>query len=181
MKVYAAASVVPGIVLLVLAHPRAGAQQSAQDFPAALEACGPAKVQFDVKRDKYVVPPPQIPAGKALVYVFENISWLPYRGTTVRVGMDGTWIGATLPQTYLAFLVDPGIHHLCVRAQTSHWSPMEDGIALHQLNAESGKTYYFRTRISQPEGSALTLLDAVDDDEARLLLQTSDHATSHPK
>ena len=181
MKVRATAAIVSGLFLLALALPQAKAQQTAQDFPAAIAACGPAKLDFDVKPDKYVAPPPQVPAGKVLVYLFENVPRLPIHGVKVRVGVDGKWVGATEGETYLTFLVDPGVHHVCVRAQASGWNPMEDGIALHGLNAQPGKTYYFRTRISQPQGSATTLLDAVDDDQAQLLLQTSTHATSHPK
>ena len=181
MKVRTAAAIASGIFLLALVHPKARAQQTAQDIPAAIAACGPAKIQFDVKADKYVAPPPQVPAGKALVYLFENIPRLPLHGATVRVGVDGKWVGATEGETYLTFLVDPGVHHLCVWSKANSWNPMEDGIALHGLNAEPGKTYYFRTRISQSKDSATTLLDAVDDDEAQLLLQTSAHATSHPK
>jgi hypothetical protein len=173
MKARAAASILSGLILLALALPQAKAQQTAQDFPAAIAACGPAKLDFDVKPDKYVAPPPQVPSGKVLVYLFENVARLPFHGVTVRVGVDGKWVGATEGETYLTFLVDPGVHHVCVWAQASGWNPMEDGIALHRLNAQTGKTYYFRTRISQPQGSATTLLDAVDDDQAQLLLQTS--------
>ena len=179
MKVRTAASIVSGLFLLALASPQIRAQQSAQNFPAAIAACGPAKIQFGVKADKYVAPPPQVPAGKVLVYVFENFPRLPIHGVNVRVGVDGKWVGATEGETYLTFLVDPGVHHLCVWARTNITDPMEDGIALHGINAQPGKTYYFRTRIAQDP--ATTLLDAIDDDQAQLLLQTSAHATSHPQ
>ena len=175
------AVILSGLFSLALVLPQAKAQQTAQDFPAAIAACGPAKIQFDVKPDKYVAPPPQVSADKVLVYLFENITRARMNGVLVRVGVDGKWIGATQSETYLTFLVDPGVHHLCVRAQGSWLALAEDGIALHRLNAQMGMTYYFRTRISQPEGSTTTLLDAIDDDQAQLLLQTSAHATSHPK
>ena len=181
MKARPAAAILSGLILLALAFPQAKAQQTAQDFPAAIAACGPAKIQFDVKADKSQPLPPQVPAGKVLVYLFENITKVRLNGVLVRVGVDGKWVGATQSETYLTFLVDPGVHHLCVRAQGSWLDLAEDGIALHRLNAQMGKTYYFRTRISQPEGSTTTLLDAIDDDQAQLLLQTSAHATSHPK
>ena len=181
MKVRTAASILSGLILLALALPQAKAQQTAQDFPAAIAACGPAKLDFDVKSDKYVAPPPQVPAGKVLVYLFENVPRLPLHGVKVRVGVDGKWVGATEGETYLSFLVDPGVHHLCVWAKATGWYPMEDGIALHGINAKPGKPYYFRTRIAPSQDSATTLLDAIDDDQAQLLLQTSAHATSHPK
>lgn len=61
-----------------------------------------------------------------------------------RSGVDGKWIGATMNETYLAVLVDPGLHPLCVRAQGAAPSLAEDGIALDRLNAQPGKTYSFR-------------------------------------
>lgn len=49
----------------------------------------------------------------------------------------------------------------------------EDGIALRRLNAQPGKTYYFRAQVLRSEGSGITLLDTVDEEQAQFLLQTS--------
>jgi hypothetical protein len=51
-----------------------------------------------------------------------------------------------------------------------------DGIALRRLNAQPGKTYYFRAQVLRSEGSGITLLDTVDEDQAQFLLQTSARA-----
>ncbi|MBB5065126.1 hypothetical protein [Granulicella mallensis] len=167
--------------ILGLALTPAGAQQRGEATPAAMAACGPSSASFDVKSDKSQQPAPQVPPGKVLVYLFENIARAPLSGALVRVGVDGQWVGATLNETYLTFLVDPGIHHLCVRAQGAAPSLAEDGIALRRLNAQPGKTYYFRAQVLRSEGSGITLLDTVDEDQAQFLLQTSARAISHPK
>jgi hypothetical protein len=41
----------------------------------------------------------------------------------------------------------------------------EDGIALRRLNAQPGKTYYFRAQVVRSEGRGITLLNTVDEDQ----------------
>lgn len=83
----------------ILAVP-AWAQEPATD-PLTAAGCGPSNVQFDVKKDKNLHPTGQAESGKALVYVFgdetreANVTY--FGGPTVRLGLDGEWIGASPP------------------------------------------------------------------------------------
>lgn len=83
-------------------------------------SCGPAGVQFSVKADygQHTVGRPE--PGKALAYVLERFQDLPANAITptVRVGLNGAWVGANRGLPYLVFSVDPGEHHLCASWQS---------------------------------------------------------------
>jgi len=53
---------------------------------------------------------------KAIVYVFQEEKNDPnvwnFGHATIRIGVDGTWTGATYGDSYFFFSVDPGDHHL---------------------------------------------------------------------
>jgi hypothetical protein len=65
--------------------------------PAVPASCGSVDIQFDVKNDssKHALALPE--TGKALVYVFEEFkeSHGGFITPTIRVGVDGAWVGAT--------------------------------------------------------------------------------------
>lgn len=86
----------------------------AQAQPAAT-SCGPAEVKFDTKMNQATHSLAQSEPGKGLVYVIEVLQRPPGElGTpTIRVGLDGAWIGANRGTSYLSFSVEPGEHHLC--------------------------------------------------------------------
>jgi hypothetical protein len=149
---------------------------------AALSACGPADLKFDVKLDQ-TQPASGIPSGKALVYVIDDQGQVPcFRGcATIRIGLDGTWVGATQANTHFSFSVLPGEHHLC-----SNWQSSEKWFTLHislaNFTAEAGKVYYFRTRISDAYKSFVFLdLDPMNSDEGSYLVATTPLVVSHPK
>src|ERR1700680_1824617 len=71
--------------------------------------CGPSNAHFDVTTNSKEHSISQPDSGKALVYVFEDIE----RGPTMRVGIDGAWVGANKGKSYFFFSVDPGDHQLC--------------------------------------------------------------------
>jgi len=100
---------------------------------------------------------------------------------TTRMGVDGAWVGANEGRSYFGFVIDPGVHHLCVNGQ---WSRLISPpfIALHRVVAKAGEIYYFRVRFlySRLEGINLDL-EAVDEDQGQFLRQTSMYSTSHPK
>jgi len=58
--------------------------------------CGPGDVQFEVLTSKHKVDT-GIDPGKAMVYVVQVVRtpWFEPRSPTIRVGLDGNWIGAT--------------------------------------------------------------------------------------
>src|SRR5580704_7921755 len=90
---------------------------------AAGSGCGPDKVQFDVKTDKNQHIQSQPEPGKALVYMFEQVKLdadaLPVNLATIRVGVDGQWVGANHGRSYFSFPVEPGDNSICVSWQTT--------------------------------------------------------------
>jgi hypothetical protein len=168
------------LIVFLLALP-ALAQEKA-DTNAALSACGPANVKFDVKLDQ-TQPVSGIPSGKALVYVIEDKGQIPCLGgcTTIRIGLDGSWIGANQGNTHFSFSVLPGEHHLCSNWQSSV-KTFSSLYSLANFTAEAGKVYYFRTRIWNADKSFVYLdLDPVNSDEGSYLVVASPLVVSHPK
>jgi hypothetical protein len=161
--------------LLLFSLPALAADQS-QRVPAVPAACGPDNVRFDVKSTAGESPALQPEPGKALVYVVEQYD-RPRNELgkpTVRVGMDGSWVGANRSTSYLSFSVEPGEHHLCSDWQSIPLTiaPLRPSLAI--LTAEPGQTYYFRARVMEHSLSLWTLdLEAVNSDEGRMLVEGS--------
>jgi hypothetical protein len=111
------------------------------DAAWARAGCGSDDIRFDVRIDKtqHVLAQPK--GGQALVYVFEDDLT---RGAfpTTRVGIDGKWIGANVPESYLFFAVAPGVRRLC-----SNWQGTPKSGAALDFTAEAGKSYFFRAKI----------------------------------
>ena len=129
---------------------RATAQAAA---PTLAAGCGADQIHFHVKRDKHAQPVQPEP-GKALVYFIENdddFNMVPM--PTTRVGIDGQWLGATQDKAYVAFLVDPGPHHLCASWQSAgdNGSALITGAYIGYpskakaivFTAQPGAVYYF--------------------------------------
>ena len=166
------------ITLVFLSISVLAQQKPAVSTPQA--ACGPTKVHFDTHPDKSQLPA-NIDSGKALIVVAEDFRPLPGNvgSPTIKVGADGTWMGATHGASYLYFLIDPGEHHLCVEMQTRlKWF---SGLAFAHVTAEPGKTYYFRTREMESSVEHYLDLDAIDADEGRFLVASSQLSGSRPK
>jgi len=141
--------------------------------------CGPSDAYFDVKTDRkqHPVAPPD--AGKALVYVFEDIE----RGPTMKVGLDGAWIGANKGKSYFFFSVYPGDHQVCTNWQSGTFKETSKRIgSAMTLKAEAGKTYYLRTQIyERSEHDHNVKLEPVETAEGQFLISASAFSTSHPK
>ena len=169
------------LVAVVFFATAALAQDAA--LAAAEAACGPAQVQFDAQPAKDQ-PPAQPEAGKSLVYVVEVFGEGGNQiggGPTLRVGLDGKWVGADRPASYLAFSVDPGEHHLCTRWQ-SRLKRLSDRAGFSSFTADPGKVYYFRARIIfEPENSFVLDFALINEDEGKYLVALSAPSVSHPK
>ena len=150
--------------------------------------CGPLDTQFTVETapDQPLAQPE---SGKALVYFIEDFRKAPgeFGHPTIRLALDGNWVGATQSSSYFSISVDPGEHHLCTSWQ-SHWHRLSDLLSFAHLNAEAGKTYYYRVNINYITagggvGGANMDLDfaPVDVDEAQYLIASYPMITSHPK
>ena len=156
----------------------------AQSPGASQGACGPKEVRFDAVTASGT--PMAVESGKALVYVSEVFKKVPgeWGNPTIRIGLDGAWMGATRANSYVAFSVDPGEHHLCTNWQ-SHLKRLSREAAFAGFTAEAGKTYYFRVRVGyQTVGTATTMtldLDAVNPDEGQYLAASNPASASHPQ
>lgn len=146
---------------------------------AAPTACGPADVKFDVKPDP-AQPPSELPSGKAIIYVIEDVGESHSGWITIRVGLDGSWIGANRGNSYFSFAVSPGEQHLCANWQSSHQS-QSSLYALTNFTAEAGKIYYFRTQIWFSNTMSRIELNPVNSDEGQYQMAAFPLVASHPK
>ncbi len=161
---------------------------SAQDQAKAARTaagCGADNVQFDVKTDKSQHPQGQVPVGKALVYVFEVEKTDPavfkVGAVTIRIGLDGQWVGANHGSTYFYFPVDPGDHNLCANWQSSFERVSKLSSAV-SLTAEAGQAYYFLTKVNErSHDNPAVWMEAVDPAEAKLLIASASLSNFHPK
>jgi carboxypeptidase family protein len=147
-------------------------------LPAQKPSCGPSNIEFEVRTSKHQPDKPAEP-GKAKVYVVQT-SRKPFfepQNPVIRIGVDGNWIGATKKNSYLAFSVGPGEHHLCAQ-----WQPTAKNdsrkIGFAAFTAEVGKQYYFRDRTILHLGLELEHLDP---DEGQFLVSSSALSISQPK
>lgn len=142
----------------------------------------PSKVSFATEK---LDPPPPLPqplSGKARIVLVQNQDTTGICikcAITVKVGVDGSWRGATSGSSFLPLSIDPGQHHLC-----AYWQNRITGgvnrVSLSSLNAESGKTYYFvqiASSATPPEFS----LTPLNEDEGRLLMASSPQVEAHVK
>ncbi|MGD0857821.1 MAG: hypothetical protein ABR912_00755 [Terracidiphilus sp.] len=167
------------LVCAVLFAASALAQNPYGSLPAA---CGPKNVTFDVADAQEL--PSQNPLtqpgpGSALVYFIQDSGFWgdaaggDHQHYTLKIGLDGAWVGAYKQNSYLALSVKPGERHACANVQSS--SSLGSLVALLHFTAEQGKIYYFRTRfISGMPGQIPPYIDfdPVDSDEAKYLIDS---------
>ena len=156
--------------------------QDQEAVSAAESACGPKGVNFDVKDDNSQHTVGQPEAGKALVYVIQDIGAPNCIGgcLTTKIAVDGAWVGANHQNSYLSFAADPGEHHLCANWQ-SHFARMSRVTGLAHFTAEAGKVYFFRNRILGGTGATFFDIEPIDSDQGRLLIASIPMSISHPK
>jgi Protein of unknown function (DUF2846) len=167
--------------VLLLASSAFAQNQPSVSNPEA--ACGHFDVHFDIKKDsgQHLA---QTEPDKALVYIIQDEDHPDCIkcDTTTRVGLDGSWIGATHGNSYFFFSADPGEHHLCAN-RLPQFNVTTKPLALFGFMAEAGKTYYFRIHAIYSSGSGATYSDfgPANPDEARYLISISPYSISHPK
>lgn len=176
---------VSGVFLFT--SPTSAQTQSADQAAAARSGagCGAADVEFDVKTDKKQHPAPQPEAGKAMVYVLEQQKRDPnmdyYWNATIRVGLDGAWLGATKGESYLFFPVEPGLHRVCIQWQSSLGSQSKLGSAI-SIEAGAGKSYYFRVEVEERTKRSFAVeLQPIDDAQGQFLISSLALSMSHAK
>jgi hypothetical protein len=155
------------VALMLLMAGNAVAQNAPKDVPAA---CGDMKVVYDasVADDGRHVSGTAAP-GNALVYFIQDLGFEAGEHFTIRLGVDGTWVGAYKQSSAMLIAVAPGERHLCASVQSV--LPAGKILTVMHFTAEAGKTYYFRTRLlsQYPTYPALEL-GAVDSDEGQYLV-----------
>lgn len=173
------------LVFLLFASSAFAQSQPVSDPPAF--SCGASNVKFDVKLDNTQHAAGQPEPGKALVYVIEVFQRPPGElGTpTIRVGLNGAWVGANRGTSYLSFSVDPGEQHLCTNWQ-SVLKRLSDQHSLTSFTAEAGKTYFFRVQVHvESEGRESQIwsidLQPVNADEGKYLIASAPMSVSQAK
>jgi hypothetical protein len=149
----------------------------AQDDAAAARTaagCGASGEMFNVQTTDLKHPVGQVEQGKALVYFFVDFVTAP----TMRIGVDGNWVGANDGKSYFFFPVDPGEHNVCAEWQSGTFRKSSEriGEAIH-LTAEAGKTYYLRLNFSYQRMH----LELSDEAAGHFLIGSSLFATAQPK
>jgi Protein of unknown function (DUF2846) len=155
---------------------------SAQDQAAAARTaagCGASQTQFDVKLDDSLHVLAQPEEGKAVVYVFED----DFTGPTMRIGIDGAWVGATNGKSFLYFSLAPGEHSICTEWQSNVFKKTSERVGgAKSLTVEAGKVYYLRMTFEEvTKASGRIKLDLTDNAEGQFLLSSSALSNSHPK
>ena len=156
----------------------------AQDKPSSVvpPACASRSANFDVKLDEsqHALLPPE--PEKARVYFIQDLGRINCLGScgTVKIGLDGTWVGANQHNSYFSVSVAAGEHHLCANPQ-SRFAAINRLVALAHFTAEPGKVYYFRTRSVGDRDNPFFDLDPIDSDQAEYLIAGFPLSVSRPK
>lgn len=149
-------------------------KKAVADAAWAQAGCGSDDIHFDVKVDKSQNALAHPASGKALVYVFEDD--LTSGGfPTTRVGFDGKWAGANVPDSYFFSAVTPGTHRLC-----SNWQGHPKMGAARDFTSDDGKIYFFRVTLAA-SGSEIFTLDQVTEAEGHFLIASHRLSTSSAK
>ena len=142
--------------------------QESPEVQKAIAACGPSGMQIKVSRSGSASIP--IVSGKgATVYLIGRSFVERLSGPTIRVGVDGKWVGAVKGSSWMAIALAPGVHHFCA------WQRGTDPshAALNSFQIGLGEIRYF---VINPENFTKgPSIEEENDDEAKLLI-----AQSHP-
>jgi hypothetical protein len=157
------------LAVIVLAASALAQGTSLQIAPS----CGTKDVKFDVRLDKSRPTLQQTESGKATIYFIQDDGpWGKHQAYVLRIALDGAWVGAYKKNSYFTVSVKPGVHHICANVQSNY--SIGSLIALAHFMAESGGTYYFRTRflsgMNLADIPSYVDLNPLDSDEAKYLI-----------
>ena len=160
----------------------ATAQVSSQSLiRKAISACGPAETRFAVTAapSSFVVP---VSHDQANVYFIGHTFRGSFSGPVIRLGMDGHWVGEVRGSSYIVIPVMPGTHHFCARVQGKGADGYFGGdAALNVITLHSGETCYLAIDSPDVVPLGILTLDALNADEAKLLIALSRQVLPHEK
>ena len=151
----------------------------------ATAACGPKAMNFNVTLDDTQHTLVQPDQGKARVYfILDDGPLGSHQHYTLKIGLDGAWVGAYKQNSFLVASVEPGEHHVCANVQSI--ASIGHLLALAHFTAEAGKIYYFRTRFIPGINTLYPVapyldLDPLDSDEAKYLIASYPFSLSQLK
>ena len=75
-------------------------------------------VSYDVKVDnsQHTLTPPE-PEMARIYFIQDSGLWADHQHYTLKIGLDGTWVGAYKRNSYFTVSVQPGERHVCVNVQ----------------------------------------------------------------
>jgi hypothetical protein len=121
------------------------------------DACGADNIKFKVSNQKGQPAPAAPAADKAQIVIVESPEMDPKCAgpschVTVRIGVDGAWVGASHDKSYFAFTVALGEHHVCANWQSAIGS-LNKLVGMASFTAEAGKVYYYQVKpVMRPRG-----------------------------
>jgi hypothetical protein len=151
--------------VLVLSSISAAGQQS-PEVQEAIAACGPAETQIRVSRSASARSHISTADGAA-VYLIGRSFIGRASGPTIRVGVNGQWVGAVKGSSWMAIVLAPGVHHFCA------WQRGTDPshAALNRFEIRAGETRYVAINPENFTGGPLIVEENAD--EAKLLMAQS--------
>jgi hypothetical protein len=170
MKVYFVAAILAAATF-VQAQSAASVQQT---------ACGPSDVRFSVDLDKAQHTAAPADPQRARVYFIQDLGAGNSFGMPAQItkaGMDGEWVGANQNNSWFSVSVEPGLHQVCVTAQSRMAGPV---VELAHFTAEAGQEYYFRIRNFMWQTQRLEL-GQPDKDQALYMISSYPLSVSHSK
>lgn len=139
------------LMMLILTPGASGAK-----LPAS---CGPEHVSVHVTKQSGAKLP-GVPAGKARLVFVQQESFC-YGCSLIQVGLNGKWVGRNQGKSWFAVTVPAGEQHVCAwmkaRVMALGFIGVDRRVALTDLDAKAGETYYFETRIGGKSSPKLFL------------------------
>jgi hypothetical protein len=164
------------ILASILLFAASAVAQAASAVPAP---CPSENISFKVKLDDSQHTLAQPEPGKAQVYFIHDAGTNSQLGyPTVKLAIDGVWIGANHGNSYLSASVAPGDHHVCVNLQSTL---VAQRVEMAHFTAEAAKVYYYRTRLVMSRTVELLELAPLDSDQGTYLIASFPLSVSTPK
>ncbi|WP_420238649.1 hypothetical protein ACOBR2_03320 [Telmatobacter bradus] len=106
--------------------------------------CGDVATQYTTSHDPGLHPAPTA-KGQVRIFYIEDDDVKGFIKPTMRIGLDGQWVGAAEGRSYFFIYVNPGPHKLCINWQNPDLfiHKQKPPQAELEFTAKEGETYYF--------------------------------------